>query len=212
MRDPEAGFRVALHWPVNRSRGVEPKRWSAQSAYWRLYAQRFFPYCLLPGTGHARYMVNRDIAVFGVGALIYTPIGRYLMQLRDDKPGVSMRGYWGLFGGTIESGESPRQALARELREELALSIETPAIAFTELTYSLEFASNGTHRKIYYEVQIQELQVNLFRLGEGQQMALHTPEEVAFLPNVIPWDLFGVLMHARRGNIREVLARRLGSL
>ena len=148
------------------------------------------------------------ITVFGVGALIYTPDGRYLMQLRDDDPRVSMRGYWGLFGGSLEDGEDPRTALTRELREELSLDIEAPPTAFTELIYSLRFASNGIHRKAYFAVPIEERIIDSLRLGEGQLMALHTLDQLVALPNVIPWDLFGVIMHARRKGIREVIVRR----
>jgi len=153
----------------------------------------------------------RKVTVFGVGALIYTPDGRYLMQLRDDEPDVSMRGYWGLFGGSLEEGEDPRTALARELREELCMEIEAPATAFTELIYSLRFASSGIHRKAYFEIPIEERRIDSLRLGEGQRMGLHTLNQLVALPNVIPWDLFGVIMHARRKGIREVIVHRPGS-
>lgn len=155
--------------------------------------------------------IDRRISVFGVGALMYTPDGRYLMQLRDDRPDVSMRGYWGLFGGRIENDEKPRDALMRELREELRLIAVSPAEAFTELRYSLEFASNGVHRKQYFEVPIEEDAIRGLQLCEGDRMALHTPEELAVLPNVIPWDLFGVLLHARRRGLGEVLIRTPGT-
>ena len=45
----------------------------------------------------------------------------YLMQLRDDEPSIVFPGHWGLFGGTIESGESVREAAARELKEEIEI-------------------------------------------------------------------------------------------
>ena len=43
-----------------------------------------------------------SIAVHSVGAIIRVGPERFLFQLRDDKPGVVMPGYWGLFGGHIE--------------------------------------------------------------------------------------------------------------
>ena len=39
----------------------------------------------------------------------------YLMQLRDDNPSIVFPGHWGLFGGTIEIGESTCEAASREL-------------------------------------------------------------------------------------------------
>jgi 8-oxo-dGTP diphosphatase len=47
--------------------------------------------------------------------------GRYAMQLRDNKPGISAPGVWGLFGGGVEPNEEPGQAILRELEEELAI-------------------------------------------------------------------------------------------
>ncbi|MGD1903239.1 MAG: NUDIX domain-containing protein [Geitlerinemataceae cyanobacterium] len=44
---------------------------------------------------------------------------RFLMQLRDDKPGILYPGVWGFFGGHMEPGETPEVAVVRELEEEL---------------------------------------------------------------------------------------------
>jgi 8-oxo-dGTP pyrophosphatase MutT (NUDIX family) len=49
--------------------------------------------------------------------------GRYVMQLRDDRPGISDPGVWALFGGRIEPGETPRAALVREIQEELGVHL-----------------------------------------------------------------------------------------
>ena len=43
----------------------------------------------------------------------------YLLQLRDHTPGIVYAGYWSFCGGAIEPGETPWQALQRELAEEL---------------------------------------------------------------------------------------------
>jgi 8-oxo-dGTP diphosphatase len=43
----------------------------------------------------------------------------YLLQLRDNIPIIEFPGHWGLFGGTIEHGESFREASFRELKEEI---------------------------------------------------------------------------------------------
>jgi len=45
------------------------------------------------------------------------------MQLRDDKPSIVFPNHWGLFGGTIENGESICEAASRELEEEIELCI-----------------------------------------------------------------------------------------
>jgi len=53
----------------------------------------------------------------GVAAVIFAE-GRVLLQRRDDT------GRWGLPGGGVEPGESVRQALIREVREETGLEVE----------------------------------------------------------------------------------------
>lgn len=54
-------------------------------------------------------------------ALIVLEDGRYLMQLRDDKPAIFYPDHWGCFGGGVEGDETTEQALMRELDEELGL-------------------------------------------------------------------------------------------
>jgi 8-oxo-dGTP diphosphatase len=44
---------------------------------------------------------------------------RVLFQLRDLKPDIVYPGHWGLFGGHLEPGESPEEAVIRELQEEI---------------------------------------------------------------------------------------------
>jgi 8-oxo-dGTP diphosphatase len=48
---------------------------------------------------------------------------RILLQKRPD--GREMAGLWEFPGGKIEAGESPSNALARELAEELAIEVES---------------------------------------------------------------------------------------
>lgn len=47
--------------------------------------------------------------------------GKYVLQLRDDKPTIAAPGQWSLFGGLIQKGESPLQAIIREINEELSI-------------------------------------------------------------------------------------------
>ncbi len=56
-----------------------------------------------------------------VAAILYNPLGQVLLQQRDNKPGLHSPGFWTLWGGKVEEGETPDQAIRRELNEELEL-------------------------------------------------------------------------------------------
>ena len=55
-----------------------------------------------------------------VGAVIRDDAGRLLMIQRAHEPG---QGLWSIPGGRIEPGETPEQAVVREVREETGLDV-----------------------------------------------------------------------------------------
>ena len=56
-------------------------------------------------------------------ALLLDRTGRLLIYLRDDKSSIPFPNHWDLFGGHVELGESPEQALIREIHEELGIDV-----------------------------------------------------------------------------------------
>lgn len=56
-----------------------------------------------------------------VGSVLVNTEGLVLLQLRDDKPELRYPNQWTFFGGAVEPGESPDEAIYRELAEELEL-------------------------------------------------------------------------------------------
>ena len=61
--------------------------------------------------------------------------GRVLIAQRPE--GKSMAGLWEFPGGKIEAGESPEDALIRELREELGIAVQEACLApFTFASHS----------------------------------------------------------------------------
>ncbi len=56
--------------------------------------------------------------------LLFDHDGRLLIYLRDDKPEIPFPNHWDLFGGHVEQGEAPEQALVREVKEELGITLQ----------------------------------------------------------------------------------------
>jgi 8-oxo-dGTP diphosphatase len=96
--------------------------------------------------------------------------GQILLQLRDDKPTIPYPNMWTIPGGTIEEGETPEQAIEREMMEEMGIEakayrpflilIKEPL--FTEYVYRLDT----------------DLDVATVKLTEGQRLKWFDKEEL----------------------------------
>jgi 8-oxo-dGTP diphosphatase len=49
--------------------------------------------------------------------------GEILLYLRDNKPEIPFPDHWDLIGGHVEEGETPEEALVREVKEELDIDL-----------------------------------------------------------------------------------------
>ncbi len=120
--------------------------------------------------------------------------GMYVLQHRDDKPGIAAPGVWALFGGRVENDEEPREAAVREVKEELGVTIDDCEPFWTVERYS-DFAQS-TARYSFFEADI-TYQWGRHRLMEGQGVERFTYDTLVSLP------MFPVM--------REVLARHYAS-
>lgn len=102
-------------------------------------------------------------------AILYRD-GKFLMQLRDDIPSIIYPGCWALFGGHIEAGETPEDALKRELLEEISY-------APPEASLFGYYSDDRVCRHVYQAPLAVEL--NQLVLGEGWDMGLLTPEDIS---------------------------------
>lgn len=132
--------------------------------------------------------------------VLFTDDGRYLMQLRDDLAHLRVPGHWGCFGGRLDADEAPADGLRRELAEELAFR---PAAVtwFTEHAYVLPQLDVAPTHVTFFEVPIAEADVAAMVLAEGQAMRLFAISELLRQPRIVPWDVYGVLVHARRETV-----------
>ncbi len=111
------------------------------------------------------------------GAMVLDGHGRLLCQLRDDFDGVSEAGKWGFFGGHLEHGETPRQAVARELREELGLVVSE---ADFEPLAKFRAASSADTLVLILRL-VPTVRPAEIRLGEGAGFAFLTRRQIATL-------------------------------
>lgn len=129
-----------------------------------------------------------------VAALIVLEDGRYLMQLRDDKPGIFYPNHWGLFGGAIEDGEDAETALRREVKEEIGFDAGT-AVFFTRMDFDFESIGAKRAKRVFYELRMKPADLDGLVLTEGRSLEAIAPEDLLINRRVVPYDSFAVWMH-----------------
>lgn len=94
---------------------------------------------------------------------------RLLLQLRDDIPTILYPGCWAIFGGHLEVGESPFQAVNREIWEEIGFQMKEPV-------YFRPYSDEHAIRHIFYHPLTVPLEA--LNLQEGWDFALVSPPEI----------------------------------
>lgn len=99
-------------------------------------------------------------------ALVYEDT--FLLQLRDDNPNIANPNVWGFVGGGIEEGETPEEAIRRELREEIGI-----------VPRHLTCIGHTTDNKFRFIAYLDDEEAEKLVLGEGQEIRFFRPEEVS---------------------------------
>ena len=81
---------------------------------------------------------------------------------------------WGTFGGQIEEGETPQEALVREIKEELDYDVETPKL------YRV-YSFDGYNIYMFSTVN-KKITLNDFDVREGQRAGFFSREAAARIP------------------------------
>lgn len=135
-------------------------------------------------------MKHREVAV----GLIWRR-GRVLAAQRPE--GKAHEGYWEFPGGKLEPGESPQDALTRELAEELGIGVR--ACRFWK-------ATEHVYEKYDLHVRLHFFHVTAFAgepcAREGQNIRWVTPAEAAELP-LLPADIELVASLPANGPLEE---------
>jgi 8-oxo-dGTP diphosphatase len=124
-----------------------------------------------------------------VAAVIRDHEGRILLTRRH--VGSHMGGLWEFPGGKMEDGESPAQALVRELEEELALRVEIGR----PMNFAIHEEPGLRILLLFYSAAIIGSEP---RAIEGQEIAWVEPRELASYPTP-PADAELVEQLMRRG-------------
>ena len=144
---------------------------------------------------------DRLTAANAVAAILVLDDGRYVMQLRDAIPNIFYPYHWGCFGGAVNTGEEPLQALRRELREELELDVGH-ASEFTRFDFDLSRLGQKKVFRIYYEVPVMLEAFSSMVLHEGTEIRAFSGMDILKQPRVTPYDAFAIWLHYRQERLK----------
>ncbi len=94
--------------------------------------------------------------------LLFDRNDKLIIYLRDDKPTIPYPNHWDLLGGMVEEGESPTEAIIREVEEEVSLILDIP-------TYFGEYTSDEGDIFHMFQAQVDVTPETLVLL-EGQRL------------------------------------------
>jgi 8-oxo-dGTP pyrophosphatase MutT (NUDIX family) len=134
-----------------------------------------------------------------VTALLVDPSGRFLLQHRDNRPGIDNPGRWGSFGGAIDRYETPLDGLLRELREEIGWA-PARASLFDAFPYR-----NGDVLVYAYAAALDVPRAAL-TLSEGQGMDLFAPGDLP--EETVPYLRDLILRFARSDDYAQLVGPR----
>jgi 8-oxo-dGTP diphosphatase len=115
---------------------------------------------------------NNSVIHVAVGVVLDTD-GRVLLAKRP--PGKPSAGYWEFPGGKIEISESPGQALARELHEELGVELDA---AYPWITREYRYPDRSVRLHLYRVLNWHGEP----RGREGQQLSWQDPRAISVSP------------------------------
>jgi len=133
-----------------------------------------------------------------VGVILIRSDGRVLLRRRP--PDKAHAGLWEFPGGKVEPGERNREALAREVAEELAIGLDPRRLAFAALSHDRGAGPAPREPYVLFLYTCRAWRGEP-RCTEGGEVGWFTPAEARGLP-VPPLDVEPV------ARLAAILARR----
>jgi 8-oxo-dGTP pyrophosphatase MutT (NUDIX family) len=135
-----------------------------------------------------RRKIGHDLLLTpGAAGLVFDESGRVLVQQRSES------GEWSLPGGAIDPGESPADAVRRELREEAGLEVEPVRVAgvFGGRAHRITYPSGDVAESttVVFECRVVGGELRM-RDGESWQLRWFAPREMPELIAPYPAELF----------------------
>jgi 8-oxo-dGTP diphosphatase len=109
----------------------------------------------------------------GAGIILLNSKDQIFLILRDDVPTIPYPNTWDLPGGHLEEGETPEQAIRREMKEELELDLG-------EFILFKEYHHEAFDEYVF--LKRIDLDPATIPLHEGQRIAYFSQDEVFQLP------------------------------
>ena len=106
--------------------------------------------------------------------ILENPAGEILLMLRDNKPSIPFPDHWDIFGGHVEEGETPEEALVRELREELDIELKD----FTFFRKYVCLTGDAYENTKYIYCGKIDIPIDKITLYEGQRAEYFSREEI----------------------------------
>lgn len=125
------------------------------------------------------------ITLHTAAGLLVNPAGHFLLGLRSAHKRVAPQ-QWDMIGGHLEPGEDARQALDRELREELAIEVVDAHLLGHIDQFELAAGWAMVHH-VFAVTAWRGLPVN--NCDEHDEIRWFGLDEIARLPNRTPFDI-----------------------
>jgi 8-oxo-dGTP diphosphatase len=137
--------------------------------------------------------LRREVA----SAILIDTFGRFLLQQRDNIPGIYQPGKVGLFGGHREGNETYLQCVIREVREEVGFALPPGSFEFLTSYEGSDFdvIEGGTIHAEFFVVR--DVQVDSRVVTEGSLLVVRREELIDIEPKLAPSALFAIkaLLH-----------------